>query len=84
MKRRALTFDEHVENGQRLKQVYRLLMDSQHSIIISRGKSSPARRAVQGAIEKVNRLRYELDNAIGFDCPDRDNSELNHVYYGMA
>lgn len=79
---KKLTFDQHAENGRRLKQAYRLLLTTQTAILNGDGKTKAAARLINGVMDRFGALRVQLDNQISVDCPGVSNEKLNHVYYG--
>lgn len=80
--KRKLTFQEHVDNGTRLKQAQALLMESQREMGKVLPKSARPLALISQTLDRLGLLRVELDTQVGIDCPEQSNEKLNHVYYG--
>lgn len=83
MKTRQLTFQQHVDNGLRLRQAWAYLKESQRAMNTGMNKSTRSVRLMDRAVAAFDAMRGELDNQIGRDCPNVDNDALNHVYFGF-
>ena len=83
MKSKKLTFQQHSDNGQRMRQAWSSLMEARRVMGANLNKSARSLRLIDKTINQLNSLRTELDTQIGRDCPGVDNDALNHVYFGF-
>jgi hypothetical protein len=81
--KRQLTFQQHSDNGMKLRQAWAGLIESRRLIDANMPKTSRAVKLMDATMQKFDALRTELDSIIGVDCPQVGNDALNHVYFGF-
>ena len=78
MKLKKVTYKIHVNLGKELHEMRSMLISQVVQICRAYGSSKKPTKAVEKALQVIDKLRYDMDTQLYLDHPDRANT---YVYY---
>lgn len=82
MKTKPMSFEEHRELGQKVREVVRLLNDIFSTVSRHYGKSHLMNRALRSAQRSVDKMQCRFDDVAGNEHDAEHGDAVNKLYYG--